>query len=255
MFEVKGVYHDVAPTWNIGKSRGLDTLVYVTDGQVNYQADGKDVILGAGELFFIPSRVLRSWANCTGVPHKKYTVVFSPAQAADDPVAPGTYGMNETFRLTPRSTAYFEQRLAYMFVQWLGKRVHYGPITSHILAELLMLTAQERAAHHASPSKERVVRKMQDHILYHFRDAITLEELAEIGGVSPNYVTILFREVTGTTPIQYVHQVRINTALHLFDNTQMTVREVAEYLGYCDQSHFNRVFKKWMGAAPTRVQR
>ena len=255
MIDIRGVYHDVAPTWSTSKSRGLNTLVYVTDGKVDYQIDRMNVILEPGELLFIPSHVYRFWTNCKDMSHKKYTVVFSWKQPASETPLTHMFHADQAFRFIPHSTAYFEQRLAYMFVQWLGKRMHHEQITTHILAELLILIVQERTERPSSPSKERIVRKMQDYILYHFRDVITLEELSTVGEVSSNYVTILFKEVTGTTPIQYVHQIRVNTALNLFENTQMTVREVAEYLGYCDQSYFNRVFKKWVGMAPTHVQR
>ena len=255
MIDIRGVYHDVDPTWSTRKSRGLNTLVYVTDGKVDYQIDRTNFILEPGELLFIPSHIYRSWTNCKDILHKKYTAVFSWEQQVCETALTHMSHAYSAFRFTPRSTAYFEQRLAYMFVQWLGKRMHYEQITTHTLAELLILIVQERAERHCSPSKEHIVRKMQDYILYHFREVITLGELAAVGEVSPNYVTILFKEVTGTTPIQYVHQIRVNTALNLFENTQMTVREVAEYLGYCDQSYFNRVFKKWMGMAPTHIQR
>lgn len=254
MIDIHGVYHDIDPTWSIGRSRGLDTLVYVTDGKVSYQVSGKEIILQQGDLFFIPSHVYRAWTNCKGTAHKKFTVVFSWEQPAAETALTAMAQADEAFRFTPRNAAYVEQRLAYMFVQWLGKRMYHEQMAGHILAELLTLIAQEQAERRSSPAKEHIVRKMQDHILYHFRSAITLEELAAVGEVSPNYATILFKEVTGTTPVRYIHQIRINIALHLLEHTQMTVREIADYLGYCDQSHFNRIFKKWMGIAPTRVR-
>src|SRR5690606_40213174 len=78
-----------------------------------------------------------------------------------------------------------------------------------------------------------------------------IEELADLAGVTPNYISVIFKEVVGYTPIQYLHQLRINTAINLLKNTSMTIHEIAEYLGYYDQSYFNRMFKKWMGTNPS----
>ncbi|WP_274364381.1 helix-turn-helix transcriptional regulator [Paenibacillus thermotolerans] len=112
-----------------------------------------------------------------------------------------------------------------------------------------MITQENQEAGAAS-SKERTVRKLQEYILNHYRRNITIDELASIAEITPSYVTVLFKKVVGITPIQYMHHIRINNALHLLQNTQMSIGEIAEYLGYCDQAYFNRMFKKWMGTAP-----
>jgi AraC-like DNA-binding protein len=248
---VKGVYHDVAPDWSTRKARGLSTLVYVTDGTVIYSIDNKRYELEKGEICYIPHHMDRSWTSHPQRTHNKYAVVFS-WEAAEIP--PFFRERDKLFRFKPRNSAYFEQRLAFLFMQCLGQRTYYEPLTNSILTELLILISQEKTERSASSAKEQIVRKVQEHILYNFRRNITIDELTEIAGVTPSYITALFKEVVGVTPIQYLHQIRIGTACNLLNNTQMTVGEVAEYLGYCDQSYFNRMFKKWMGTAPTRMK-
>ncbi|MGM7702759.1 helix-turn-helix domain-containing protein [Pseudalkalibacillus sp. Hm43] len=251
--KIHGVYHDVEPTWSTEQSRGLNTLVYVTDGKVRYSLDGKTVVLEKGDFLYIPSNVYRSWKNDVNISHKKYTVVFSWEGHAPDGLEIITE-QKEVSSFEPRHTAYFEQRFAFLFVQWLGRRTCYEMLACNVITELLLLVHQEKTERNASPIKEQIVRKMQEYVLHHFRRNITIEELASIAEVTPNYVTILFKEVIGVTPIQYLHQIRINTAWNLLSDTRMSIREVAEYLGYCDQSYFNRMFKKWMGTAPSKVK-
>lgn len=254
MLEIKGVYHDVNPKWSIGKARGHDTLVFVTEGKVNYWL-GNDILeLQKGEILYIPFSLDRAWTSHPDVLHQKYTVVFSWTDRSSEKsllfASPDTI-----FRIKLLNSAYFNQRFSFLYVQWMGKRPYYEQMSNHVLNELFTLIAQEQAEPLASPAKERIARKIQEYILKNFRENITLEELAALVEISPNYVTVLFKEVIGCTPIQYLHQVRINTALTLFDHTEMTVRDVAEFLGYCDQAYFNRMFKKWMGAAPTHIRR
>ncbi|WP_408007656.1 helix-turn-helix domain-containing protein [Pseudalkalibacillus sp. A8] len=253
MLKIYGVYHDVDPTWRTEKSRGLNTLVYVTEGKVHYFIEDEQFELEKGDLLYIPFNLYRAWKNHPNETHKKYTIVFSWEDQAQEEL-PIFTERNRLLNFKPRNSAYFEQRFAFLFVQWLGQRSFYERLCHNVMSELLLLLSQEKTERNASPAKEQIVRRMQEYILYNFRRNITIDELASIVDVTPNYVTILFKEVIGVTPIQYLHQIRINTAWDLMTDTDMTIREVAEYLGYCDQSYFNRMFKKWMGTAPSRMK-
>lgn len=254
MLDIKGVYHDVHPKWSIGKSRGCETLVFVTEGKVIYWLGDNYMEVKKGELLYIPSTMDRAWTSHPDELHQKYTVVFLWNNQTQESPLP-FMKQDESFRLKLRNATYFEQRFAFLFVQWLGKRAYYEALSRHVLSELLTLAAQQRSERHASPTKERMARKIQEYMLSDIHKNVTIEELSELVGITPNYVTILFKEVIGTTPIQYMHQIRINTAVNLLENTHMTVRAVAEYLGYCDQAYFHRMFKKFMGAAPTDIRK
>ncbi|WHZ03945.1 AraC family transcriptional regulator [Neobacillus sp. YX16] len=251
MLDIKGVYHDVDPKWNIGKSRGCDTIVFVTEGKLYYWINDQKFEVQKGEVLHIPFCLDRAWKSHPDNSHQKYTAVFS--RASNETYLPFAKP-NKITRMKLRNAAYYEQRFAFLFIQWLGKRPYYEQMSQFILFELLTLIAQELAEWKSSPAKEQIARKIQGYILQNFTKNLTIEELSELVGYSPNYVTVVFKEVIGSTPIQYLHQIRINTAVNLLENTEMTVGEMSEYLGYCDQAYFNRTFKKWMGVAPTKLR-
>ncbi|UVI28782.1 AraC family transcriptional regulator [Paenibacillus spongiae] len=253
MLDITGVYHDVNPTWNIGKGSGCDTLVYVSEGKVVFWVNNDRFELEKGEALYVPYGVDRAWSSHPEELHQKYTVQFNwEDRSRDNPLH--FTKQDAMIRIKPRNAPYFEQRFATLFFQWSGQRPYFELMSQHIFLELLTLIAQERKELRASPSKERIARNIQEYILCNFRKNITIEELASLAEITPNYTTVLFKEVLGSTPIQYLHQIRIKTAVNLLENTQMTVREIAEYLGYCDQAYFNRIFKKWMGAAPSHIR-
>ena len=252
MLEIKGIYHDVNPTWSIGKNRGHDTIACVTQGKVMYWVGSEQMELNKGEVLYIPPEMDRSWSNHPAEPHNKYTVIFTAPLLSYSILPFVQSGVRQRIKI--QNVAYYEQRFANMFVQWVGKRRYYEQVTSHALSELLALMGQDIAERTSTPSKEWTARRIQEYILQNFRRNITLEELSSLTGITPNYVTVVFKEVIGCTPIQYLHQTRISTAVNLLDNGQMTVAEVAEYLGYCDQAYFNRMFKKWMGVSPTQIK-
>ncbi len=246
---IKGVYHDVNPHWCTQKSKGLNTLVYVTEGKVIYFVEDRRIVLEKGDTLYIPYHHYRAWTSHPDEPHTKFTAVFS----WEEPLSQSSLlfpNKENLFQSRIRNAVYFKQRFSYLFVQWSSIRTLSEPLSNNVLQELLLLITQENQEAGAASSKERTVRKLQEYILNHYRRNITIDELASIAEITPSYVTVLFKKVVGITPIQYMHHIRINNALHLLQNTQMSIGEIAEYLGYCDQAYFNRMFKKWMGTAP-----
>lgn len=78
-----------------------------------------------------------------------------------------------------------------------------------------------------------------------------MDELARLVERSPNYISRLFKEETGQTVTDYTQQLRITAACDLLANSQMNVREVSDFLGFCEQSYFNKVFKRLTGTLPS----
>lgn len=96
----------------------------------------------------------------------------------------------------------------------------------------------------------KLVRKVRDYVLSHIGQTITTEVLAREVGMNRTYLCKLFAEETGLTVSGYVTGVKMEEAKRLMTITEKTLSEIAEYLGYSSQSHFQRVFKKHMGITP-----
>lgn len=96
----------------------------------------------------------------------------------------------------------------------------------------------------------KLVRRARDYVLSHIGEAITTEALARELGMNRTYLCKLFAEETGLTVNQYVTQVKIEEGKRLMDITKKSVSEIAEYLGYSSQSHFQRAFRKCTGITP-----
>ncbi|MFY9424306.1 MAG: helix-turn-helix transcriptional regulator, partial [Bacillota bacterium] len=79
--------------------------------------------------------------------------------------------------------------------------------------------------------------------------------VAEAVHVSPFYLSHLFRDELGTTFVSYLTEVRLDKAKKLLKDTQLTIAEIAEKVGYSDASYFSRVFKKHVKVTPGRFRR
>ena len=79
----------------------------------------------------------------------------------------------------------------------------------------------------------------------------SLEDVAASVGVSPFYVSKLFKEEMGETFINYVTDRRLDRTKKLLSETDLSIKEIAGQTGYSDQNYFSRQFKNKFGISPT----
>lgn len=77
-----------------------------------------------------------------------------------------------------------------------------------------------------------------------------LENISDRLGVSPKYVSRIFKEKTGMNITQYMNRVRVNRAMELLADTDLPIGEIAEKVGIYSRTTFLRVFKKTEGMTP-----
>lgn len=99
-------------------------------------------------------------------------------------------------------------------------------------------------------SHSALVRNVREYVRSHIEESITTDTLAKLCGMNRTYLCSLFAQQTGMTISQYVTNIKVEEAKRLMDITQKTIAEIAAYLGYSSQSHFQRVFKKHTGMTP-----
>ena len=79
---------------------------------------------------------------------------------------------------------------------------------------------------------------------------LNIIELAAIAQISPYHFIRLFKDSTGKTPHQYILQRRIERAMYLLEHKEFSISEIAAMVGFCDQSHLTRYFKRITGVTP-----
>jgi AraC family transcriptional regulator len=91
---------------------------------------------------------------------------------------------------------------------------------------------------------------IREHIRTNLATDIDVAELAGLVRLSPHYFSLVFRQAVGMPPHRYILQERINEAQRLLVAGEMTLAELAAHLGFADQSHFSRAFRKLTGRTP-----
>ncbi|WP_246469307.1 helix-turn-helix domain-containing protein [Cohnella nanjingensis] len=86
----------------------------------------------------------------------------------------------------------------------------------------------------------------------HYYEEVRMKELEHVSGLSKNYILALFRKHVGMSPMQYLTWLRVNKAKELAVQSNLSVSEIAERVGYADVHTFGRMFKKKTGLSLSR---
>jgi|SRR5690625_32192 len=92
------------------------------------------------------------------------------------------------------------------------------------------------------------------YINQHYKKDISLSLLANQFNLSEQYISRLFKQVTGVTLINYLNAVRINQAKRLLLETSMKVNDISKRVGYSNNVHLWRVFKRFTGYSPSEYR-
>lgn len=79
---------------------------------------------------------------------------------------------------------------------------------------------------------------------------ITIRELEQEFCMNRNKMNQIFAEATGVTVITYLIHMRVKLASYLLKNTELSIYEIGEQVGFTDSGYFTRTFKKLMGMTP-----
>lgn len=100
-------------------------------------------------------------------------------------------------------------------------------------------------------NRKYIVDKIKKYMEEHYREKISLDQIATNMYLSPFYISKLFKSETGDTPINYLINLRMAKAKELLDTSpNVSIQAVAFAVGYEDAYHFSKLFKKYYGLSP-----
>jgi AraC family transcriptional regulator len=121
----------------------------------------------------------------------------------------------------------------------------------HLLREYGAAVPEQKKRHPGLP-REKLVRAVE-YIQDQLGTDLTVSGIAQAVYMSPYHFTKLFKESTGQSPHQYVVEARVRKAKELLTTGKFTISEVAHHVGFADQSHLTRHFKRVFGLPPKRL--
>ncbi|MEI7025482.1 helix-turn-helix transcriptional regulator [Paenibacillus sp. y28] len=229
-------------------------MYLITEGEGWIRIRGHDYAPQPGQLFIVPAgeRVSfattnpdhtlgKYWCHCTATAGEMN--LFRLLQL---PVQIDVPDMPEAIRLFERL---IEQHQSKEITSTLRVKAALLEIISAYL-EGCPPEEVRLASYESTEKLNAVLRHIEDHLA----EEMTLEQLARLVHLHPNYFVRFFKTMLGEPPIQYINRMRMEKAKLLLSQTGAPVSEIADAVGL-SFFYFSRLFKQYSGFAPTEYRR
>ena len=135
-------------------------------------------------------------------------------------------------------------------LQTICKFVVQNP-SEKLLNELLTTVDQvARTEKNSNQMQEDLLKPAILYIEEHYKDKISLKQLAQVCNVSESYFSRLFPKCFGKNMTQYINEIRILKSKSLLSNPDLTINHIANSCGYEDTSYYIKCFKKMNNITP-----
>ena len=107
---------------------------------------------------------------------------------------------------------------------------------------------------HSLSQYSSIVRQALMFINLNISSNITVKQVANEIGLSPDYLTRLFKKELGINIITYINRKRIYTSLNLLKTTDLSIEDIGDLIGLSNTSYFYTLFKKEIGVSPKQYR-
>ena len=141
-----------------------------------------------------------------------------------------------------------------LFYTWNTKNSWHIPgscsILYNIYAECIKAENKGYAKQH------RLFSKITSYILENYTSSsLRVEDIAGYAGISEVHLRRIFKCSVNTTPISYINQLRLEKAKNMLIQSNLSINEIANSVGFEDAFYFSRFFKKEFGISPSKYKK
>lgn len=220
-------------------------LVFVIKGQGDIQIDGQHIHVKAGNLIFFRPGIQHSlWVS--EEPYMEfYGMHFSLPQGEEALPFPDWMNVEASYRLESLFKTLYEvyRQKGYLY-EW-----RKNLLLQQILCEILTILYTKN-----EPISTVRIRKVLAYIQENPCRPLPLEDLLQQAGIRKTLFMQTFRNITGTTPLQYITGMRLEIACDLLLETKLPISDIAEKCGFSDPFYFSRCFKKKFSLSPRQYR-
>lgn len=243
-------------------------LSVVTEGQVRFVLADEERILRKGEAIFINCSRLHEVYDAAEGSCRYLCLKFNPAAVSGG----GDYGLYERYvepvtKLSSQDALYFEGETADEVAGLIEefKAVYEGGEPCHeiriniILQKLWLIIfgsaeTGDSMTHKASYSEKMRIDMLCDYIHNNYSEKITLDDIANAAHISKGECCRIFKRLFHTTPFQYLVYYRLSRSIELLTETDYSISQVAQLVGFCSSSYYTKCFRKEYNCVPHKYR-
>lgn len=214
----------------------FNELTIAIKGQLKYEVDGESYTVNGGDCLFIKSgqtRMRKKSEQCDYVSFNFYDNVY-----IDLPV-----------HISDCVTSEIKLILSVCDQIYLKYNNWFNKVDKAL--ELIFNLLKDKIS---SLEENPVIISIKRYIRKNLSCKLTLNAIAKQVGYTPNYCDALFKKETGISIINYLIMERIAEAKRLLDEKILSLKDIADSVGFEDYNYFSRTFKKLSGISPTEYR-
>ena len=153
-------------------------------------------------------------------------------------------------------SAEVEALMSMLYTANLSQKGSDGEMMKYLLYTLLLLV-RKAAEQHIDPAKKEEqywAKQIQEYSDAHYLEEITVAGIADALNLSRYYLSHVFKQALGYSPMQYVIRRRIGEAQSWLLMSEKSVTDIAYLVGYNSASNFNNAFRDMIGVSPQKYR-
>jgi AraC-like DNA-binding protein len=230
-------------------------LVQLVEGKSRLKTSGKTIRMNDHDCWLIQPQAVHGETYAT--PHQSYKLLWIVFTHMGVNFFLSTYTFKDGFIVQMERLYCLIDQLESLWEQAARKDINENRLVRAKFQSLMiqaLLTGLSQIELQCSDQIDHqkvLIGQIRQHIEHHFREDISIDELAQMARCTPNYLNGLFRKFLGQPIHQYILQKRLDTAKRLLTDHHIPIKEIAYELGFNDPLYFSRIFRKRFGISPT----
>jgi len=226
-------------------------LEYVVDGMGELTLDGESHTLKKGCLYWYGPEVSCHLVTNPGRPLVKYFFAFRCPEGSPKNV----YGLQRLFIGANRGGELVAELIGMLFREAISANEDSWRICCSFLDVILLKCARSVVLEqHTKEKAWGVFRKVKEFIEDNYLEIDRMQDISDEMELTAAYISRLFKRYYHMTPYNFLMQKKMEHALDLLRQGNMSVQQAAAMTGFEDPFHFSRVFKKFKGISPSEVR-
>jgi len=248
------------PNWNFPSHKHDDfsEIVYISEGEGQFRINDHNYFAGKGDMIIYNCGVLHEERSNPANPLKTYFCGIGNLQIKG--VEAGNI-IPDSSKPVISTGAYSRQVEGYvstLFEELRSQNFGFETVCQNAMVSLLVSVL--RIVNTYEPQALRMQNdslgyRIKQYIDLNYTQDIPLHEIANHLYISPYYLSHIFKEEMGYSPIHYLIQRRIGEAKKMLLTTQLSVQEISETVGYANANYFSTLFKKATGKSPSEFRK
>jgi len=248
----EGIYHD----------HDFTELAYILSGKGRYLVDGAEYDVEAGDLV-ICNPGIKHTHIITNPKEPTIEFISGFTDFHFKNMSPNSIELKDGHCII-HTASELKQEISMhcyaMIAEKEGNQVgRYFMFKTHLMQLLLLVIREitdvektdQKGCNFESYNKSYAVNRIINYLNENYEHKISLEQIAHNMYLSPVYISKIFKEETGESPINYLIKIRLEKAKDILLNGDGgSIKNIANQVGYDDVYHFSKLFKKYYGISP-----